>query len=70
MEGIGRGINIGANNPNVLGRGRGLVIAFRTARGLIEEVHIGSMQGSSRLRSFLGCAQARHAGEADISRVR
>ena len=67
---IGRVINVSAYNPIVSSRGGSLVIAFRTAKGLIEEVHIGSMQGSSRLRSFLECAQARHAGEADIPRVR
>lgn len=35
MEGIGRGIDIDANNPNVLKRGRGLVIAFMSAAGVI-----------------------------------
>lgn len=52
MCGIGRGIDIDANNPNVLKRGRGLVIAFMSAAGVIDLV-----VPRSKSRPMKGCAE-------------
>ncbi|HHQ4734212.1 TPA: hypothetical protein ACSP2W_003759 [Aeromonas veronii] len=51
MDGIGRGFDIDANNPNVLKRGRGLVIAYMSAAGVIDLV-----VPRSKSRPMKGCA--------------